>query len=46
MRRYKESRKVKGGVLYFLGFALILVFFVIFGLYSLVGCSKKQNQGN
>ncbi|MFZ8802217.1 MAG: hypothetical protein ACO2PO_04390, partial [Candidatus Calescibacterium sp.] len=32
--------------MYFLGFALILVFFVIFGLYSLVGCSKKQNQAS
>jgi len=44
MRRYKESGKVKGGVLYLLGFALILVFSVILSLYSLVGCSKKQNQ--
>jgi len=25
---------------------LILVFSVIFGLYSLVGCSKKQNQAS
>jgi alpha-tubulin suppressor-like RCC1 family protein len=46
MRRYKENGKVKRFVLYFLGFALILTLFVIFGLYSLVGCSKKQNQGN